>query len=176
MKTKLPMFHLIFLILLMVGAGFLFYRTENNIKATRKLQLEVSRQETNISKLGDLSVLLPTLTSETSTYLRTLPMSESDVAAYATLVETLAKDSDLTIANHFDDFPKARDVSGKNILGLGMEITLEGPFQGLTRFFARLTALPYYFKIDKITILNQETKTGVKAIVNGSLMMNTEKK
>ena len=104
MKTKLPMFHLIFLILLMVGAGFLFYRTENNIKATRKLQLEVSRQETNISKLGDLSVLLPTLTSETSTYLRTLPMSESDVAAYATLVETLAKDSDLTIANHFDDF------------------------------------------------------------------------
>lgn len=176
MKTKLPIIHIIILILLMVGAGILFYRTENNFKEANRLQVEVDREKTNVDKLEGLFVLLPTLTRETVVYLKTLPTNESEVSIYATMVETLAKESGLTIVNHFDDFPKTLDVSGKNILGLGMEITLEGTFQGLTEFFTRLSALPYYFKVDKIMILNHETKTGVKAVVNGSLMMNTLKK
>lgn len=176
MKTKLPIIHIILLILLMVGVGVLFYQTENNFMEANRLQVEVDRQKTNVGKLEGLSVLLPTLTRETALYLRTLPTNESEVSVYATLVETLAKESGLTIVNHFDDFPKMLDVSGKNILGLGIEMTLEGTFQSLTKFFAHLTALPYYFKVDKIMILNQETKTGVKAVVDGSLMMNISKK
>lgn len=175
MKTKLPIFHLLFLILLMVGVGVLFYRTEKNIKEANLLQVEVDRQKTNINKLEELTTVFPTLTREMSVYLKTLPTSEAEVAAYAAMVETLAKESGLTIANHFDDFPKTLDISGKNILGLGMEVTLEGSFQGLTKFFTGLTTLPYYFKVDKILILNRETKNGVKAVVNGALMMNTSK-
>ncbi len=176
MNIKQPALHIVLLLLVLSLVGIMFYRTEKSFVEINKLQIEVGRQEENIAKLAELSTTLPTLSSELSTYMKTLPSSETDVADFALLVEQNAKSLGLVISNHFEDFPRPIDVLGKNITGLGMEITVDGTYQGLTSFFARISALPYFFKIDKITILKHETKTGIKAIINGSLMMNIEKK
>lgn len=160
----------------MAGIAVMFYRLEKGFTETNRLQIEVDRQEVNIEKLLSLSNQLPTFSGETVTYLKTLPSTETDVANFASIVEQNARDSGLTISNHFDDFPKQVDVSGKNISGLGMEITVEGSFQSLTLFLTRLSSLPYYFKIDKVTILKHEINPGVKSVINGFLMMNIEKK
>ncbi|HCQ31193.1 TPA: hypothetical protein DIU27_02285 [Candidatus Collierbacteria bacterium] len=176
MKTKQPTLHIILLLIVSVAAGVLFVRTTKTINETSLLQGDVNRQKENVDKLRVLSSTLPGLSSEISTYLITLPANEEDVAVFAATIESVAKDSELTIVNNFDDFPKPVDVSGKNILGLGMEITLEGSFQGLTIFFSKLSDMPYFFKIDKITMLKRDTNTGIKAVVKGVLMMNQEKK
>ncbi len=176
MNTKQPILHLVFLMIVLSAVSYMFYRTEEGFVEVNKLLLEVSKQEVNIDKLTELNSALPNFSTEMSTYLKTLPTNESDVADFALLLEQNAKEVGLTISNHFDDFPKQVDVSGRNIPGLGMEITLEGSFQDLTRFFTRLSNLPYFFRTDKITILSRDTKLGVKAVINGFLMMNIEKK
>lgn len=176
MKSKLPYLHIIILFLLLVGIGVLFYLTEKKIVEVNQLQIEVGRQSSNTSRLADLKEILPTLSEETKVYLRTLPSDEADVANVASTMEQIARSLGLIISFHFDDFTKQVDVSGQNIYGLGSEIVLEGSFQGLTVFLSRLSGLPYFFKIDKLTIVKHESKPGMKAVLNGFLMMNLEKK
>ncbi len=176
MKTRLPLLQLAILSLLIFVLLGLFFTTENKIVQVNKLQLEASQQESNIQKLGVLSTTLPGLSSEIAGFLNTLPANEEDVANFAAALEQVARSAGLGITFHFDDFPKPIEVTGQNITGLGSDITLEGSFQGVTTFLTRLSNLQYFFKIDKLTIIKHETKPGVKAIVTGALMMNTEKK
>ncbi|OGD73293.1 hypothetical protein A3K29_04135 [Candidatus Collierbacteria bacterium RIFOXYB2_FULL_46_14] len=159
-----------------LASGFYSVKTVRDLESVNKLKVEVVRQEANMIKLDDLSREMPRLSNEAVRYSNTLPADEYEVANFTAVVERFAKESGLTISNHFDDFPKQVDIAGKNMLGLGMEITLEGSFQGLTSFFSKLSSMQYFFKVDKITILKHEVKTGVKAIVNGSLIMGVEKK
>lgn len=176
MKTKLPAIQLVILCLLILVLLGLFFTTENKILQVNKLQLEVTQQESNIKKLDELSATLPGMSSEIAGFLNTLPANEEDVADFATTLEQVAKGAGITIAFHFDDFPKPVEVIGQNITGLGSEIALEGSFQGVTTFLTKLSNLQYFFKIDKLTIIKLETKPGVKAIITGALMMNIEKK
>lgn len=175
MKTKLPLLHLFWLFLLTIGVVVFFFQTKFNIETAAKLQVEVNNQTANDKKLSDLAALMPTLSKETISYLKTLPTNEVEVANFATQVELIAKEQGLLIAFNFEDFPRQIEVSGKNAFGLGTEISLEGSFQNLTVFLTRISSLPYFFKIDKMTILKNETKLGVKAIIDGSLIMNLDR-
>ena len=159
-----------------LASGFYFVKTVRDIESVNKLKVEVARQETNMIKLDELSQEMPRLSNEALRFNNTLPADENEVANFTGVVEQFAKELGLTISNHFDDFPKQVDIAGKNMLGLGMEITLEGSLQSLTGFFSRLSSMQYFFKVDKITLLKHETKSGIKAIVNGSLIMEVEKK
>lgn len=173
MKQRLPIIHLAILLFLALGAGAMYYQTEKKILSNNTLQKEVDQQAENVARLNELATSLPALSSETARYLRALPADESEVANFASTVEQKAREAGLLITFHFDDFPKNVSVSGQNILGLGTDIILEGTFQGLTVFLSRLSSLPYFFKVDKMTILQHETKTGIKASIDGSLMMST---
>ena len=175
MKTKSPIWHLFFLVIVLLAIGWLFFATDKIIREVNVLKVEIGRQENNNLKLGELSVLLPTLSAETLVYQKTLPANEEEVATFVALVESLAKDAGMTVLFHFDDFPGKIDVSGKKFYGLRSEITLEGSFQGLTTFLSRLSELPYFFKVDKMMLLTLENKPGLKAIITGYLMMNPEK-
>lgn len=175
MKSQSPALHLVVTILLLLVLGGLFYVTERTILQVNMLEVEVNQQEANTERLQDLRSSLPGLTPQIENFLNTLPSNEQDVAEFAAVLEQEARSVGLVITFQFEDFPEPVDVSGQNIVGLGSEITLEGSFQGVTTFMSRLSALPYFFKVDKLTVLNHETKSGVKAIVAGSLMMNIER-
>lgn len=176
MKLKLPIYHLTFLFILAIVAGWLFFQTEKNMSEVEKLQIEVNQQMVNVDKLAELKTQLPTFTREIGIYRKTLPSTEAEVADFAATVEQMARGLGLQITYHFDDFTELVEVSGQNIYGLGSEIVLEGSFQSLTDFMARLSGLPYFFKVDKLTISKQETKPGIKVSVDGFLMMNISKK
>jgi len=176
MKSKQPLIHLLLLFIIVLVSGLYSVKTVRDIESVNKLKQEVSRLEINIVKLADLSNEVPPLSDETLRYANTLPANENEVANFTGVVERFAQESDLTILNHFDDFPKQVDVIGKNMFGLGMEITLEGSFQGVNGFFSKLSTMQYFFKADKITLLKNEVNSGIKVIVNGSLIMGVEKK
>jgi Tfp pilus assembly protein PilO len=176
MKIKSPIWYLFFLIIVLLAIGWLFFATEKTMREVNSLKVEIGRQESNNVKLGELAVILPTLTAETFAYEKTLPTNEEEVATFVSLVESLVKDAGLTVVFHFEDFPGKIDVSGKNIYGLGSEITLEGSFQGLTTFLTRLSGMPYFFKVDKLMLLKLDNRSGVKSLITGYLMMNPEKK
>lgn len=176
MKPRSPFIHLFLLSLLLISAGVLFYQIDKNLSEVESLQIEVDQQMSNVSKLADLKTQLPLFSREVNIYRKTLPASEVEVADFAATVEKMARSLGLSIVYHFDDFTESVDVSGQNIYGLGSEIVLEGSFQSLTTFLESLSELPYFFKIDKLTVTKHETKPGVKVSINGFLMMNIIKK
>ena len=118
---------------------------------------------------------MPELMSEVSGWLRTLPTNQEEVAFFAAIVEAAAKEQSVTVSFSFNDFPDTVLFMGKNFFGLGTDINLEGSFLGITNFVSSLSKLPYFFKIDKMTILQRETRQGVRASLSGVLMMNQVK-
>ncbi|OGD72387.1 hypothetical protein A3A84_01960 [Candidatus Collierbacteria bacterium RIFCSPLOWO2_01_FULL_50_23] len=171
-QTDQPVVHIIILGFFLAGALLLFYLTQRQLMLFSKTQARVDNLRNNQIKLDNLDSNLPTYSVLGNSWLRTLPANEKDVAAFATAVEGLAKAQNLTIALGFDDFPGPVDVLGHYIAGLGSEITLEGNYAGVTSFLAGLSNLPYFFKIDKMTVMKPETKVGVRAVFIGALMMN----
>lgn len=176
MKTKPPYLHLAILFLILTIVGFLFLKTEKKIEEINSLLNEVNLQSENVNKLSVLESTLPTLADETKIYLKTLPATESEVATFAATLETMAREENLSIVFHFDDFVKPVEISSQKMSGLGIGIDLNGGFDSLTKFVEKLSSLPYFFKIDKMTITKNENKSGMKAVLNGYLMMNVEKK
>ncbi len=171
-ETKQPVLHIIIFGLLLVAALFLFYLTQHQLTALSQAQAKANSLSENQSRLATLESSLPVNSILASTWLRTLPTNEKDVAAFATQIEGLAKAQSLTIDIRFDDFPGPVDISGHYIAGLGAEVTLMGSFTGVTNFLSNLSGLPYFFKIDKMTLTKPEAKSGVKAVFDGYLMMN----
>lgn len=151
-------------------------KTEKKIEEINTLLNEVNLQSENVNRLTMLESTLPTLAVETKTYLKTLPSTESEVATFAAILESMARQENLSIVFHFDDFVKPVEISSQKMNGLGIGIDLNGAFDSLTKFVDKLSSLPYFFKIDKMTITKNENKSGMKAVLNGFLMMNIEKK
>ncbi|MBI1871850.1 hypothetical protein HYS10_00330 [Candidatus Collierbacteria bacterium] len=171
-RTSMPTIHLILLILVLAVSGALFYLTQRQMSSVNRLQAEVNLISQSRDKLTDLSENLPTILSEADIWQRTLPRNEEDVAKFATQIEQMAKTQDLIFALDFDDFPGPIDIGGKYIDGLGANVTLEGNYQGVTNFLTRLSGLPYFFKVDKLALSAHESGSGVKAVINGALMMD----
>ncbi len=171
-QTKQPLVHIFILGIFLAVALFMFYLTQRRLMALSQTQARVNNLSNNQAKLSDLESNLPTFSVLGNSWLQTLPANEKDVAAFATQIESLAKTQNLTIILGFDDFPGPVDVLGHYIAGLGAQITLEGSFAGISNFLSNLSSLPYFFKIDKMTLTKPETKIGVKAVLNGALMMN----
>lgn len=174
-RTSLPTIHLILLLLVLAVSGILFYLTQRQMSSVNRLQAEVNLISQSRNKLADLSENLPVVLTEAGAWRQTLPENEEDVARFATEIEQMAKAQGLVFALDFDDFPGPIDVGGKYIDGLGADVTLEGSYQGVTNFLTRLSGLPYFFKVDKLALSTHESGTGVKAVINGALMMDLNK-
>lgn len=171
-KNTLPGTHIIIFTVILGLALFMFYLTQAQLMSVGRAQARVDDLTDNQRKLEELKTSLPTYSVLGSNWQKTLPANEKDVAAFAAGIEQLAKAQNLTIAISFDDFPGPVDVFGHYITGLGVEITLGGNFAGISGFLTDLSGLPYFFKVDKMTLTKPETKVGVKAVINGALMMN----
>jgi Tfp pilus assembly protein PilO len=161
---------------LLVGIVVLFVSTENKIKSVNKLLIEAEQHSTNLVKLDELRSTLPSMKGEITTYQKTLPSTESEVAVFAATLEKIAKESGMTIVFHMDDFTKIVEVSSQKINGLGIQLDLVGNFAGLVSFQTKLSELPFFFKIDKISVTKNENRPGLKAVFVGYLMMSGSKK
>ena len=171
-NKKLPIIQAFVFLTLLIVAGLLYYLLQGQLRDTNLVQAEINYLTDNREKLSLLSENLPGVIDETNIWVEALPANEEDVAGFAALIESSAKEKGLTISLDFDDFPKPVDIGGKMVPGLGLVITLEGSLDGVRRFMAELSRSNYFYKTDKITILKHETKDGVKAAFSGSLMMN----
>lgn len=171
-KTKQPIVHLFIFAIFLVAGLVMFIYTQKQLRLISTARAEVDQLAESQKRLTELATLLPTYSLSGRTWQMTLPENEKEVAGFAASIEAAAKGNGLTIGIGFDDFPGPVDVSGHYIAGVGAEITLTGSYSGVSAFLTRLASLPYYFKIDKMTLTKPENKVGVKAILNGSLMMN----
>lgn len=171
MKDQRPYIHLLILTLLLVLGGYLFFITQNQLKVTNRLQAEVDQLVSQQDKLLSLNVELPSLQPTIATWLASLPSTEDEVAVFAQEVERLAALHGQTVLIDFEDFPAPVDVGGRYIDGLGTDISLEGSFQGLTNFVTDLSRLQYFYKINRLTVTQHETRNGIKATLTGFLMM-----
>lgn len=171
-KNSSPIIHIVMLLAVVGGVIYLYYLLQQSLVLTKKLQSEVDLATADQTRLKLLSSQMPILANENTAWLKTLPKTEDDVAQFAAFVEQLAKVQGLKIVIHFEDFPKMSMISGTNMSSLGTDIILDGSFQGLTSFISQISGSNYFFKIDKLSIIKLETKPGVKATLNGSLIMN----
>ncbi len=170
--TKPPTTRLSILFILVVLCGVGFYYVENKIKTTNNLLSEIDYISNSHTQLEDLKLSIPTLTEDINNWKNTLPSTEDEVAIFATRVEQIAKGQGIITAIDFDDFPGPITVLGHEVNGLGADITLDGSYRGLTNFMSEISTLPYFYKVDKLTITKHETKLGVKTTINGVLITN----
>lgn len=175
-KNSTPTIHVLFLILAIIVTGSVFFIAQRQISLDNRLQAEAELLRRNREKLGELANILPSFNADMKRWADTLPGNEAEVATFAAQIERLAGNQNLTFELNLDDFPGPVDVNGHYVDGLGAGITVDGAYQGVTNFLTNMSALPYYFKIEKLTITKNETKPGVKAIINGALMMDLIKK
>ncbi len=173
-KTKQPIVQLGVLSLLLIIGAVVFYYTQNQIRREGLARTDVDQLTTSRQRLTELESLLPRYSLQEKSWLSTLPQDEEGVAEFARSLEQLARTNALVLAISFDDFPGPIDVSGHYIAGVGAEITLEGSYTGVSNFLAGLAELPYYFKVDKVTLTKPSKQPGIKAQIDGSLMMNIE--
>lgn len=171
-KTKQPIIHLTVFVIFLTTVMTIFYLTQNQIRKTSLARAELAQLTESRGRLNELATLLPRYELLERNWLSTLPQNEKEVAAFAGSLEQLAKSNGLVLELSFDDFPGSVDVSGHYIAGVGAEITLVGSYAGMTNFLASLTDLPYYFKMDKMTLTKPDNRPGLKAQFDGSLMMN----
>lgn len=171
-KTKQPIIHLTFFVIFLAAAMLVFYLTQNQVRKASLARAELVQLTESRGRLNELTTLLPRYELLERNWLSTLPQNEKEVAAFAEGLEQLAKASGLILELSFDDFPGPVDVSGHYIAGVGAQITLVGSYAGVTSFLASLSDLPYYFKVDKMTLTKPDSRPGLKAQFNGSLMMN----
>ncbi len=171
-KTKQPIIHLTVFAFFLIAAMAVFYFAQNQIRRASLAQTEVNQLTESRDRLTELARLLPEYSSREKNWLSTLPQNEKEVAAFAGSLEQLAKANGLILILAFDDFPGPVDVSGHYIAGVGVEITLTGSYAGAASFLANLAKLPYYFKVDKMTLTKPDSRPGAKTVINGSLMMN----
>lgn len=171
-RTKQPVIQLIVFAFLLVVATVVFYYSQNQIRLASLAQAEINQLTESQARLTELATLLPKYSLREKSWLATLPQNEKEVAAFAESLERLAKTKNLVLTLAFDDFPGPVDGSGHYIAGVGAEISLEGSYAGIASFLANLTDLPYHFKVDKMALTKPDRRPGVKALINGSLMMN----
>lgn len=175
-RNTTPTLHLLLLMVAAIVSGVAFFVAQRQISIDNRLQAEAELLRRNREKISGLANSLPQLNADMIRWGKTLPGNEAEVATFAAQIERAAGNQNLTFELNLDDFPGPVDVNGHYIDGLGAGITVDGSYQGVTGFVSNLSALPYYFKIDKITITKNDTKPGVKAVINGSLMMDLQKK
>jgi len=171
-QTKQPIIHLVIFAIFLAMGMVMFYLTQEQLRLTGLALASADQLATSQTNLADLSVQLPVYTRQALIWQAALPANEKEVAGFAARIEQLARDNNLTIALTLDDFPGPVDVSGRYIAGVGTAINLEGGYADVTDFLFNLSRLPYFFKIDKLTLTKPDTGVGVKVIINGSLMMN----
>lgn len=171
-QNRFVSIYLIILILVSAAAGYLYFILQQKLTTLNSVRSELQMIQTNETRLEQLTSFIPVLSVESAAWAKTLPSSENDVAQFAALMEQFAKQQNLAVTIHFDDFPTTTSISGKQMTTLGTDITLEGSFQGISSFVTQLSDANYFYKIDKLTFTKQETKPGVKATLNGLLVMN----
>lgn len=171
-KTKQPIIHLTFFVIFLAAAMVVFYLTQNQIRKASLARAELAQLTESRGRLNELTTLLPRYELLERSWLSTLPQNEKEVAAFAGRLEQLARANGLLLELSFDDFPGPVDVSGHYIAGVGAQITLLGSYAGITNFLTGLADLPYHFKLDKMTLTKPDSRPGLKAEFNGSLMMN----
>lgn len=171
-KTKQPVIQLTVFAILLTATVVMFYFTQNQIRLASLVQAEVNQLSESRARLTELATLLPRYSLREKTWLSALPQNEKEVAAFAESLEQLAKANSLILTLGFDDFPGPVDVSGHYIAGVGAQISLEGSYAGISTFLANLANRPYYFKVDRMTLTKPDGRPGVKALIDGSLMMN----
>ena len=169
-----PLSRLIGLAVLLAIAGWLTNLAGEQLKSTNRVQAEVNNLSLGIDKLDSLASTVPAVRPEVVVWQLALPGTEEEVAAFAQQVEALAKANNQTVSLNFDDFPQTVEVGSKVVDGLGTDMLLEGSFQGLVGFINQLSGAPYFYKIDKLTVIKNESKSGVKATLNGTLVMKLE--
>lgn len=171
-NDRFPLTHILILIGVMLGSVCLFYLLFKGLVVTNKLKAEVALVSANQARLDKLILTMPTLSSEFESLKKTLPSSEEEVAQFAAYLELVAKEQDLVITINFNDFPKSSVISGKKMETLVTDVTLEGSYGGVTNFVKQISNSNYFYKIDKLSIARQEPRLGVKAVLNGLLIMN----
>lgn len=171
-QSKQPYLQIGLFIFSLTVSMVLFYLAQRELVMTSRAGVVVDDLASSRIKLGQLRSILPSYVELSKEWSKSLPATEKDVATFAEEIELMAKSAGIVFSLSFDDFPGPVDVSGNYMAGLGAEITLEGSFAGITSFVNDLTDSVYFFKIDKLTMTKSEVKKGVRAILNGSLMMN----
>lgn len=167
-----PYFQIGLFVLSLIVCMVAFYFASRELLRTNRARVVVDDLAASRTKLTQLRTILPIYVESSKEWSKSLPATEKDVAAFAEEIEQMAKSAGIKFNLSFDDFPGPVDVTGNYMAGLGAEITLEGSFAGIAGFVNKLTESVYFFKIDKITMTKSEVKNGVRAILNGALMMN----
>ncbi len=165
----------IFLTILVIIVSYLYYQLHQQLIKNINLQGDVNQISINQAKLTDLTTTVPTLNSKVQDWKKTIPSSEREVAQFAALLEQFANDQKLNIDIHFEDFPATTKISEVDMSTLALTVILEGSFQGVTQFIHSISNSSYFFKIDKLSLTNLLIRPGVKATVNGLLIVNFNK-
>src|SRR5687767_1311669 len=160
---------LVILFLLTIILGVVFYFTHQKYSSLVRLERETNQLNQDLIRLEDANTSYSSYSSLTQDWSRTLPANETEVAAFAAQVEQQARSHSLVVELNFEDFIKQIDIQSP-FNGLGLDISLTGSYQNLLNFLSSLESLPYFYRINKITITQNELTTGVKATLSGALI------
>jgi Tfp pilus assembly protein PilO len=155
----------------LVGVGLAFATVRLNAQVGL-LQKDVDQQTVDQTRYFELADQYAAFADSYQNWARLLPASEAEVAVFAAIVEQQAKTRNLTLNLHFEDFPELVDTQGKYLAGLKLTVSLEGSYQDSTAFINDLTKLPYFFRVDKLILTQDEIKKGIKTTLQGYLFMN----
>ncbi len=151
--------------------AILWYLNTKELKTVTDLQQQINALQADEAKYNDDLTQYSSFQTLLTTWEQSLPKNETQVAVFASSVENLAKSQTLALTLDFEDFPGQVDIGGRYATGIGLEMNLQGSYQNLTAFIHKLNALPYFFKIDKLILTQEELKPGVKATLTGTLIM-----
>jgi Tfp pilus assembly protein PilO len=159
------------LAILLVTAALLTWQLLGINDQVSALMDEVDLLQADNDRYFQLSSSYSNFSSINQNWLDFLPTNENEVALFAARVEDLARTHQLNIVLRFDDFPAPIATQGKTLYGINTDIILEGSYQGLIAFTSDLERIPYFYRLDKLILTQNDSGGGVDATLQGVLYM-----
>lgn len=158
--------------LLFVGYYFLYKDIKTKNQKISYLENEISLQSGRQEYLVSTEKLIESLSADISDIDTSIVAKDADVNFIENL-EAIAKNNNLSIdidSLGIEDLPgqKSNDIST-----LKVRARATGPWKGTYAFFAELESLPFKVKINKYSLSNVSSDTGVDAKKVGQIWQST---
>lgn len=148
---------------------YLSSRINGLVKTKKSLDAKLSSVAHQKQELDALANQYNQLHSNINNLSTLFPKNDEDFAYFSEELSSTASSSGIRLVQTFEELSAVKtDPDGKKKVPLTLEIS--GDYLKLVDFLTKINQLPYYFAIEQMSVLNDET--GIKSTVKLSLYIH----
>lgn len=147
------------LIFLIAGVVISLYFLNNIVGSVKESKVKVAQIKRDVALLDKISQEKTQYSSDIQKIKSTLPSMYYEISFFATELERLAQNNDLTMQISIDE-KKKEETNTINSISFLLEI--DGTYTSVSYFLTQLSKLPYHTKLERMEFARNEDQPAAK--------------